>query len=103
MKKIYTSIAALSILTTHIHAAGIAYLHSIQAALHAYEGQGYSDSEWAGRNPPNSENEAGEPTYEQNEDPDGPCYDYKTSQQVWEDDENYYILNDDGSITTLGK
>lgn len=39
-------------------------------------GGGYSDGKWTGENPPNSEDEDGNPCYEPNDDPDKPTYDY---------------------------
>jgi len=98
----------IALLATSLLTAGTGYLESYKLGINApyvitveYEGKGYSDSEWAGRNPPNSENEEGEAVYEPNEDPDGPCYDYKAAQQVFTDDDNHYILEDNGDITVI--
>lgn len=53
----------------------------------AKKGSGYSNGQWAGENPPMNEDEHGNPTY--------------AAQQVWDDGETIYILEDDGEITEM--
>ena len=50
-------------------------------------GGGYSDGNWSGQNPPNSEDEEGNPFYEPNDDPDKPTYDYACNMPVWDDED----------------
>lgn len=87
----------------HQEDPGVAFLQSQQVALnmyardltdeelddaYPYPGVGYDDSKWSGENPPQDEDEDGNPTY--------------AAQQVFEDDEGtIYILEDNGEITEV--
>jgi len=89
------------------HAGGAAYSSSCAAAVNPQyflasrdltdeemeeaenlPGGGYSDGKWTGENPPENEDDNGDPTY--------------AAQHVWEDDNGtIIIIEDDGEITEI--